>query len=59
MSETNLFSSVHCSNYVTLVQTNSRTRFPSVRELAELHIIKSVMAYVVIYFVIAIRNFDN
>lgn len=58
-AETDLFSSVQCSNYVSLVQTNSRTRYPSVREFAELHIFKSVLTYVVIYFVIAIRTFDN
>ena len=58
-SETDFFSGVRCLIYDSLVMTSSRTRFPSVREFTELHTMKSVLTYVLIYFVIAIRTLDN
>ena len=58
-AETDIFSGVHCSIYDSLVMTSSRTRFPSVREFTELHTVNSVMTYLVICFVIAIRTLDN
>ena len=58
-AETDFFSGVHCSIYDSLVMTSSCTRFPSVREFAELHTANSVLTYIVICFVIAIRTLDN
>jgi len=58
-AETDFFSGVLYSNYDSLVVTNSRARFPSVREFAELHTMKSVLTCLVIYFVIAIRTSDD
>jgi hypothetical protein len=58
-AETNLYFGVHCSIYDSLVMTSSRPRFPSVREFAELRTLKCVLTYVVIYFVIVVRTFDN
>jgi hypothetical protein len=58
-AETNFFYGFQCSIYDSLVMTNSRARFPSVREFAELLTMKSVLTCVVIYVVIAIRNFDD
>jgi len=58
-AETNFFFGVYFSIYYSLVMTSSHARFPSIREFAELHTLKCVLTYVVIYFVIAIRTFDN